>query len=265
MTFQQVLTAAVADISSRGYSSEAQIAEWLRKLRRAAEAEMMSDAQVRQMVRTRLGAVYDRHLNGGLAKGNPGVGRFTIQRLEPQMRAELDRTVAANIRLIKLDQTNAWAKTEQRFTGWTSSIPKGGSDIVEKRDVKAHISKPTREERYVARRCVQDQGHKMVAAISDIVARGSGAIAGRWRHHAPRPGYQARPDHVQRNNKIYAIKDSWAVREGLIRRCDGYTDEITQPCQEVNCTCWYVYITDIEDIPEEFLTAKGREYLKMAA
>lgn len=262
MTFREILTAAVADISSRGYTSPQQVAEWVAKLRRAARAEMMDDNQLRQHVRRALGAVYEREIvRGGIEKLNPGVGRYTRERLAPQMRAELDRAVQANVGLIKLNQEKMVTETEQRFAGWASSIPNGGSRIVDKREVKSHIAKPTAQERYLVRRCTNDQGHKFMASLSRIVAEGSGAIAGRWRSHWRRPGYDYRVDHKERDQKFYAIRGNWAIEAGLMKKGAGYTDEMTQPAEEVNCTCYYVWITDLADLPEEMLTKKGREYL----
>jgi hypothetical protein len=42
---------------------------------------------------------------------------------------------------------------------------------------------------------------------------------------------------------------------------DGYTDQITQPAEEVNCRCYYEYIYNLADLPDEMLTEKGRKDL----
>ena len=266
-TFHEILTAAVADISAHGYSSDAQLAEWTRKLRMAAESVVMSDSEIRQQIRAAMTATYEREVvRNGIVSMNPGVGRFTKERLEPVMRAELDRAIMANVSLIKLNQKEAVEKTLRRFTGWSTSIPKGGSRIVDKRKTKADIAKPTQQSRYEARRCTIDQGHKFVASLSEIVAHGSGAIAGVWRHVRPRPGYSPRPDHVERDQKVFLIRDSWAISDGYIKKGSAqYTDEVTKPAEEPFCSCSYRWITDLADIPDELLTERGREYLLRGA
>jgi hypothetical protein len=65
-----------------------------------------------------------------------------------------------------------------------------------------------------------------------------------------------------RNDKIYAIRDNWAIEKGLMNKGAGYTDEMTAPGEEVYCRCNYVYIYGLSKLPEEMLTAKGRAELE---
>lgn len=261
MTFAEVLNEAVADVARTGFVSEIQVAEWMRKLRAAALGEMLDDNEVRRQVRAAFEAQFNRQLRTGIAELNPGVGRFTVARLEPQMRAELDRRIMASAALIKLNKTEAVEKTLRRFQGWSTSIPKGGSAVVDKREVKAHIAKPTKQQRYECRRVTIDQGHKLVAAISEIVANNSGAIAGLWRSHWRRPGYQYREDHKERDKVVYAVRGNWAMQAGLMKKGAGYTDEIERPAELPYCSCYYRWITDLADLPPEMITEKGRAYL----
>jgi hypothetical protein len=261
VTFSEVLTAAVAEMSRAGYQSEAQVQGWLQRIRYAAQAEMISDAGVLEQMRMAMGAVYQRETARGFSETNPGVGRFTVQMLTPRMQAEMERRVRASADLIKLNKQEAVERTLSRFQGWCTSIPKGGSDVVDKRAIKAELAKPTREVRYQARRVSIDQGAKLTSALSEIVAQASGAIAGKWRHIAPRAGYQPRRAHVERNGLFYAVRGCWAIEQGLMKAVWGYTDEITAPAEEVFCSCKYVWISTLANLPDEMLTVRGREYL----
>ncbi len=106
-----------------------------------------------------------------------------------------------------------------------------------------------------------DQGHKFVSALNDIVAVEGGAIAGKWRSHWKQAGYDYRPDHKERDEKYYAIRGNWALEKGLMNKGEGYTDDITQPGQEIFCRCAYVYIYSLQKLPEDMLTKKGKELL----
>jgi hypothetical protein len=41
----------------------------------------------------------------------------------------------------------------------------------------------------------------------------------------------------------------------------GYTDEITQPAEEVYCRCYYEYIYNLDALPAVMLTKKGQAAL----
>jgi hypothetical protein len=236
MTLQEVLTAAVADLGANGFDSMERVDGWLLRIREAAAAGMTSEADIATLLQRTLQQVYTRQVDqGGLAKLNPGVERFTIEKLRPALRAELDRRIMASAQLIKMNRAAAIERTMQRFSGWATSIPAGGSDVVDKVEVKQDIRKSITQLSYRERLVATDQGHKLVSSINDIVATNAGAIAGEWHSHFRQPGYNARRDHVERDSKVYAVKGNWAIEKGLMNKGAGYTDDITMPAEEINC------------------------------
>jgi hypothetical protein len=263
-TFQEVLTAAVRDLTEHGYDDPARLDDWLRKLRFAAMADLPTPEEIKSRMQLAMQAVFDRTFSkSSMLKYHPGVPRFTIERLKPFARAELDRKILAAANLIKLNREQAVEKMLQRAAGWATSIPEGGSRVVEKIDVKEHIAKPIQQVKYEARRCQIDQGAKLVSAINGVVAQQTGAIAATWRSHYRRPGYDYRPDHKERDGLIYLVRDSWAHQQGLVKRgAAGYTDEITQPAEEVFCQCWFVWLNALRELPESMLTQKGKYLLE---
>jgi hypothetical protein len=263
-SFHEVLTAAVRDIAENGYDDPVRLDEWLRRLRYAAVADLPSPEEIQNRMQLAMQAVFDRTFSkSSILKYHPGVPRFTIERLKPFARAELDRRILASSQLIKLNREEAIEKTLRRFSGWATSIPDQGSKVVDKTDVKEHIAKPVKQVKYEARRCQIDQGHKLVSAINDVVAMQSGAIAAKWRSHYRQAGYDYREDHKERDGHIYLIRGSWAHEQGLVKPGSaGYTDEITKPAEEVFCRCWYTYLNALRDLPSEMLTEKGKKLLE---
>lgn len=263
-TFQEVLTAAVRDLTENGYDNPARLDDWLRKLRFAAVADLPSSEEIQNRMQLAMQAVFNRTFSkSSVLKYHPGVPRFTIERLKPFARAELDRRIIASAQLIKLNRESAIEKTLQRFSGWATSIPDGGSRAVEKIDVKEHIAKPIQDVKYAARRVTIDQGAKLVAAINEVVAEQAGVIAYRWRSHWKAAGYDYRPDHKERDNKIYLVRDSWAKERGLVKAGEaGYYDEITAAAQEPFCRCFVVAIYALRELPEEMLTKAGKDLLE---
>lgn len=265
-SYHDVLTEAINDLAANGFDSAERVAYWQARLREAAERTMASTAQMEEMLRESMAAIYKRLVdNGGLMRAHVGVSRFTVERLRPQMQAELSRRILASADLIRLNRKQAIEKTQQRFAGWATSIPAGGSKVVDKRDEKASIKKALSSLPFEERRVLIDQGHKLTASINEVVATGSGAIAVRWNSHWRQRGYNYRADHKERDGKVFLLRSSWARDGGLAKPGpDGYYDEITALAQEPFCRCWGTWLYNLRDLPKDMLTVKGADALAEA-
>ena len=200
---------------------------------------------------------------GGILKRHPGVARWQFDRLKPQLRDELTRRLMASTDLIKLNRQQAVAQTLQRFSGWASSVPPGGTDNIDRVGLKQDVRKGIAQLDFVARRLSTDQGAKFLANLSDIIANDAGAIAGRWYSRWRAPGYQYRIDHKERDGKWYLIRDSWAHKAGLVKPIpgNGYVDEHEMPAEFVYCGCRYTYGYALRDLPQEMITQNGKDEL----
>ena len=258
-SFLQVLTEAINFFAENGYRSEKMLDFWVKKLRQAAQDSLIPEKTLLKTLEKSLGQTYKRMVTqGGLLKSNPGLARFSIEKLKPKMRAELDRRIMASANLIKLNREEAISNTLRRFQGWATSIPAGGSDVVDRREEKQYIKKSLSKLSFEERRVIIDQNHKLSASINNIVATNNGAIAAKWHSHWRQENYDYRPDHKERDSVFYLIKDSWAQEKGFVKPVNGYTDDITQPGEEVFCRCNYEYIYSLRDLPEDMLTKAGK-------
>jgi hypothetical protein len=263
VNFYETITAAVRDITDNGYDP-LRVDQWMLLIRQAAERSLTPRAVMERTLRASLGTVYMRYVEkGAILKVNPGVSRFTLDQIKPKLRAELDRRIMASAQLIRLNREAAIQKTLQRFSGWSTSIPQGGSGVVDKNETKGDIKKSLKQLPFEERRVIIDQGHKLVASISEILATDSGAIAAEWHSHWRQKGYNYREDHRERDRKVYTIRGNWAAKSGMMK-CGpaGYTDDITQPGEEVFCRCWYRYIYSPRYLPDDMLTDKGKAKLE---
>ena len=262
-TFRELLTAAINDMAATGYVSPERLAAWIAQLRNAAEFELGSDRDIDEEIRKGLEATLERFIGGRrLDQIVEGVGRYTKAMVKPRLYAELDRRIIASADLIKLHKREAVERTLRRFAGWSTSIPPGGDETIDKRETKALLGKGLRDYRFERRRVDTDQGHKLISNVAAIVAEEAGAIAMQWNSHgAHDPSYNARPEHLKRDGKTYLIRDSWAHRDGLVKPINGYTDDITAPGQEISCRCWGTYTTTPRRLPDVMLTRKGQEWI----
>lgn len=265
MTYAETITAAINDLAENGYS-ETRLSYWQREIRAAAERSFRTMAQMEADLKAAMGAIYRRMIdNGGAAKFHPGVGRFTLDRLKPELRLALERRQTASRELIKLNREESMLREQRRLAGWASSIPPGGTDQVARAKLKAEIKKPLASLPFEERRVIIDQGHKLAANINLVIAEGGNAIAAKWHDRGKTDRhYDARPEHLARSGKIFLIRGSWALEAGLIKPVNGYTDEIEQVAELPFCSCWYEYFYNLRQLPFDMLTKKGETALAEA-
>ena len=255
MTFFEVITEAINDMMEHGFDSEKRVQQWMETIRIAAINNMIPDSVIEQeMIKSMTNAFNRLTVKGGLI--NKNVSKYDIERLKPKLRSELDRRIMTSANLIKMNREEAISNTLRRFQGWATSIPIGGTKAQDKNKTKKDIKKSLTSIRFDQRRVVIDQTHKLVSNINDIVAIDNGAIAAKWHSHWRQPDYHYRKDHKERDEKTYIIRDSWAHKKGLVKAVNGYTDQITQPGEEVFCRCNYQYIYNLRNI-KDLLTPKG--------
>lgn len=262
-SFREVLSAAIDDLVANGFDSMERVDRWTRDLRAAAERSLISAKSLEQQMADGLATIYRRMVErGGIFRYSPGAERFTLDRVKPALRAELDRRILASANLIKLNRGEAIEKTLRRFQGWSTSIPPGGVSAEKRSKVKDQVRKSLAQLPFEERRVLIDQGHKLTAALSETLARDGGAIAGRWRSNWRQPGYDYRTDHKDRDGEVYLVRDAWAKEQGLAKPGRaGYVDDVTAPGQDPFCRCYWIWLYNLRDLPDGMLTAKGRSAL----
>lgn len=263
-SFYETITSAINAMTETGYVSAERVAEWVERIRQAALRTLTPPHVLHEQLTRTMRAVYQTFVErGGILKFHPGVPRFTLERIKPRLRAELDRRILAAANLVKLNRERVIEDTLRRFSGWATSIPPGGSNAVDKRAEKAEIRKPLASLPFRERRVAIDQGMKFRANLSNIMAQDTGAVALVWRSHWRQVNYDYREDHKERDGKVYLIRGSWAQEKGLVRVGDaGYYDEITAVGEEVFCRCFATYLYSLNRLPVDLLTQKGREAIE---
>ena len=263
-SFSDVVTDAVADMTEHGFDDAERLERWISRIRKALERQMASPAQMERKLREALIAIYKRMIdNGGIERQHPGVPRFTIEKVKPHLRAELERRIMASAELIRLNRETVIGKVIRRFVGWASSVPKGGSETVNKRETKGDIRKALTQLPFEERRVLIDQSHKLTASLSEIIAKDGGALAGIWHSHWRQTGYAYRPDHKDRDLRVYTVRGNWALVKRLMRvGKDGYYDAITGVGEEPFCRCYMEWIYTLSALPAEMLTQKGKDELE---
>lgn len=258
-TFFQIVGDAIRHFERFGFTSQSQLDEWVQTLRRSALLSLQSPEKTEREIAQALRARYtEKVTKGGLLRQMPAVKSYTIEKVKPKLRRELDRRIAVSANLIKLNRDEAISTTLRRFQGWATSIPAGGSSVVDVKGEKENVRKALTNLSFVERRVVIDQTHKLVASITDIVAVDGGAIAAEWHSPWRRPGYQYRKDHKEMDEKVYAIRGNWAIEKGLMKPGpNGYTDQIVAPGELPMCSCSLTYLFYLPSLPLDMVTRAG--------
>jgi hypothetical protein len=262
MTFFEIINSAIADFLKFGFDDVKRLEYWLGKIKLSADAHLLPERVMQQKMEKALHQAFHRLVTkNGLV--NKNVSKYDVSKLSGKLRSELDRRIIASANLIKDDREQSIRMVLRRFEGWATSIPAGGTKIKPTPKEKANIKKGMSDIAFKQRRVIIDQTHKLISNINDIVAVDNGAIGAKWHSHWRQMNYDYREDHRERDEKIYAIRGSWAVKEGYINPINGYTDDITSPAEEVFCRCNYVYLYHLRQV-KELLTPKGLLALQSA-
>jgi len=262
-TFFETVTQAINDTLEYGYESDERLQYWVDLIRDAARADMVPEAELDEQLRRVLSTTYERLIDkGSILNDHRGVDRFTLERIRPALRNELDRRILASAALIKLNREQAMAETIRRFTGWATSIPAGGTSVANRRGTKEDIRKAVTSMPFIERRVAIDQGHKLNAALSDIIAEDQGAIAAEWRSHWRQAGYNYRQEHKERDRVVYLTRDSWATKRRFVAvGPQGYYEDHERPGELVYCRCYVRWLYNLRDLPRDMLTEAGQAAL----
>lgn len=218
----------------------------------------------------------------------PGVGRFTLEKVQPHLRPELNKRIMAiaedSADLIGSEREAVIEATLKRFADWitplppdpTSTAPPGWWNRVTarftgrgkhtqilrpRREIPSVLASLPFEERW--RQVMLDQGLRFNACLNEMMALNGGAIAVIWQSHWRQENYAYNPAHKERDGKVYALRGNWAVERGLMQAgAAGFYDEVTGVGVEPNCRCFATYVYTLSKLPSEMLTHNGRAELK---
>lgn len=261
--FYAVITEAIDDVLEHGFDSRKRLEEWLARIETSARSALAPWQTLNRRLKDALTSVFNRTVKS-FDKRHSGVDRFTLASIKPKLRLELERRLLASADLITLNRNASIQRTLQRFAGWATSVPRGGSDVQKRKDIRMRVRRGIASLPFEERRVIIDQGHKLAATLNDIIAVDGGAIAAIW-HHVKERGYDAREEHLDRDGKLYVIRDNWAIKRRFMKLAGaGYTDSITMPGEEINCRCRYEYLYTLRDLPPAMLTDEGHKALANA-
>ena len=236
------------------------------KLKGATRATFKPMEPMKRRFADRLTAVYRRVTPQGKLKG--GASLIALARMQPKLLALRDTRISESMRLIEKNRAQTLESVSDMFQGWASSLPPQGTRPELVRETRNAIKREALAAlQFKERRVLIDQSHKLRGNIDDTIAIDGGAIAQRWHSNWRQAGYKYRKEHKIRDGKVYLIRDSWAIKAGLIKADprlqagEQYSDQIDRPGELVFCRCYCQNIYALRDLPEDMLTERGKKEL----
>jgi len=264
LLFLALLMLAINHYQEQGYTSETDLKRWVKILKESAEKTVKSPIKLEKDTKSALNGTYKRLITQkGALKRHKGINKSTLDKYALAFKKELDRRILASQNIIQLHRETAINDTLRNFQGWATSIPPGGSQAVDKIEERTRIKKALVSLPILVSNVIHDQEHKLSTVIHELIAEKGGAIAMVWHSMWRLPGYNYRPDHKEKDEQVYLLKDSWARAKGLVAG-EYYEDDVAVGVLP-NCKCFAEWIYDVTDLPTELLTSKGQEWIAQKA
>lgn len=209
----------------------------------------------------------------GFQQNNKGLKGWRLCKLKTHFRKALRERITASLLLIKSQNASTMQTLHSRFLGWLTA-PKDTRGAL-KNTMKVSQLAHKRDKHF--KMILADQTRKMISNFDNIVAEEYKALGFFWKTRRddrvvgkpggrnPKPS-KAHGDHYARQDKFYFFHNNWAVEKRLIdtkHKDFAWADfDDGMPGQPINCRCYAYNVYELEDVPEEFLTDKGRKYLE---
>ncbi len=229
------------------------IRTWLPQLRGTLTSAFPSDDEIMAEVARIMGARFRAGLKSLPKRHKMHIGRPGSEIIAEQYRPMLRERIRASAELIKLNRDEEIERQLRRFAGWaTGSLPSQAKRS-DKGELAKGVTKALQQDTFERRRVCIDQGHKLIAAVDDVIALEHGAIAKKWRHVIPHAGYQSREEHLERDGVVYAVKGNAMLEAGRMRKAGRpYAEDLDeQPAVAPYCQCFWEAIYDLEDLPDD--------------
>ena len=175
--------------------------------------------------------------------------------LLPALRALLDDHVDSYAEQASVFFAKQKSAFDAQLSAFLSEIPDGGTEAAV---VRTHVNPIKR-----ALSDVLEWGAKMrrlqsisfVSEVNDFLTPAGGdALAMTW--HYSRPTCLV-PSHEALHDRVYLVRDSWALKQGLLRADAGFVEDTRKFRREIGCMCSSSWLFYLPSLPEYLLTPAG--------
>lgn len=218
---------------------------------------------------------YLNFINGGYEERNKGLKGYYINKLKPQFKDELINRINFSLSLIKTQDKKTMEQLSERFLNWLNNETMQGNKESLAQTLSIHKTQQKNDKHY--KFILKDQTQKMFTSFDNIIANEYKAIGFYWRTRRdkrvvgnPSGLYpkvideEAHGNHYKRAGKFYFYENTQYLKQGLFDKGKieyaKFNDGM--PGAPIGCRCYAENVYNIEDVPSEYLTKKGKQYLE---
>lgn len=223
-------------------------------------------------------AYSDFYTKEGFKKTNEGISKLKLSDLRGDFKKELEKKITASFSLIKNKDNETKQKMASRFLNWLTI---DSEDVRGKTTSKQSLlnfldfAKENDIAENHAKFILEDQTRKMIANFDSMIAEANGAIGGFWRNRGDKrvvgnpnglypQGTPSHNDHWERQGVFYIYKNGWAYKNGYVKGELYENLEDGGVAVAIGCRCRMENVYDLRDVPQEYLTKKGKEAIANA-
>lgn len=224
---------------------------------------------------------YHMYMRGGYKKNSKGLKGYNPYKFKTKYLRQLNNRIDTALGLIVSHHQAYMLEIVNRYKEWFS---------IDTQEVRGDKATPESFSKKLSEFChhdkdkfekhmkfvIKDQSNKLSASMDEITATEGGAFAMIWKTRNDKrvvgnpsglypKGAPIHGNHYIRNNKLFLLKGSWALKEGYIKKTKEveYLEDVPDgyPGQAIGCRCYRIDIYSLEDIPSEYhfiLTKKGK-------
>lgn len=233
----------------------------------------------KEVFRQSLFKSYYKYVKTDFKKQNKGLKGWRIKDLKSDLREQLYQHLGFSLNLIKTQTNSNMGKLEARFLNWVNLKTLGTGDKISLKSaigLEAESKKAKKHIKFI----LKDQTNKMVSSFDEIVANKYDAICFIWQTRRdnrvvgnPMGKYpdsekdsKTHGDHYQRQGQYYFYANSWAIKQGFVNKSKILlTTDLKDgmPGKPIGCRCYATNLYELEDVPSEFLSKKGIDYINI--
>lgn len=220
-------------------------------------------------VRAYMNKKYNSFLNNDFRKHHK-MSAYNLKDISPEFRKILEKRVLNSLNAIKIKDKKLLLDLESRFVNFMLDDKEKTMRNLQE---NLKVNETLKHSKHYVRNILRDQTQRMNDNIDYTNGKLNGAVGLIWHTQNDNrvvgnpsglypKGNELHNNHYKRDNVFFALRDSYATQQGLLKaEVFESLEDISKTGRAINCRCDYEYIYDLRDVPSMYLSKKGIDYI----
>lgn len=198
---------------------------------------------------------------------------FNINDINANVRKLLEKRIITSLNNIKIKDKKLLLEIQNRFINFLVNNDNKNKTLKDLKD-NLRVNECLTQSKNYTKNILRDQMHRFNDSIDYTMGTLNGAVGLVWHTQQDKrvvgdptglypKGNTLHNNHFKRDGVFFSLKDSIATKNKLVNAeiFETLTD-IKECGRPINCRCYYEYIYDLRDVPTQYLTKKGFNFIK---